>query len=809
MASLLTIPNDQSDRDRLRDDLDVTLYVEAGAGTGKTTALVARIVSLVSSGRLEKMERLAAITFTEAAAAELKERVRQQLEREAKSPSRQEAERERLAAAAHEVDLAAIQTIHAFAGSLLRTYPIEAGLPPGFATWDEVQARLDFDGRYRSWLYEDVMAESPEGTARQDAIRRALLLGMSFDHLESLASAFAEQVDLLADARWPTPSLPSALEVANEAGPALLCLAKDIPLAKKGEEDRLVREIRRLEASSRALAAAHDDVEALTALRETGAIKANVGAIGDWLNGPDGQSPVRRIKDVLKRAKDSIDSTLDAHRRAALAAVLGHLREFTLAYARERRKAGVATFGDLLTWARDLLRDDPDARRRAQSQFAFIFVDEFQDTDPLQAEIVSYLSADPNVPLDDWRAATIVPGKLFVVGDPKQSIYRFRRADIAVFNQVYGRVAADQRPSLTQNFRSVPAILDWVNDHFGREMRGAPDTQAPYADLNASIQDKTLGGVYVIGGLIDGKAAAVQSKEAEAVARSARLAVDRGWLVRDGECWRPAEYRDICILLPTRTNARRLEDSLGRHGVPYRIEGGSLVLNTPEVRDLLSCLRAIDDPSDQVALVAALRSPAYACSDTELLEWVERGGALEYSAERADGAGRIAEAMASLHRGDDRGVHPRAHAGSWSVRPATPARGMSALALCCEPGAASRRGRPSRTPGARRLARRSRAGPIPRTGEPATRGRRARRPADDRSRGEGSRVPHRHHDRPWFDARREHGVCTGDPGSNERRDRGRTPRIPDRGVRGGERARKAAGSCRTGAPPLRRRDPRA
>src|SRR5258708_28298252 len=130
MASLLTIPNDQSDRDRLRDDLDVTLYVEAGAGTGKTTALVARIVSLVSSGRLEKMERLAAITFTEAAAAELKERVRQQLEREAKSPSRQEAEREPLAAPAHEVDLSANQTLHAHPGSLLRTYPIEAGLSP-------------------------------------------------------------------------------------------------------------------------------------------------------------------------------------------------------------------------------------------------------------------------------------------------------------------------------------------------------------------------------------------------------------------------------------------------------------------------------------------------------------------------------------------------------------------------------------------------------------------------------------------------------------------------------------------------------
>jgi ATP-dependent helicase/nuclease subunit A len=661
-------PGDQAARDRMRQDLDRTLFVEAGAGTGKTTALVGRIVALVAADRLS-LEHLVAITFTEAAAAELKERVRRELEKAAADGSRSPAERNRFRSAAAEVDLAAIQTIHAFAGSLLRTYPIEARLPPGFATWDDLQASFDFDERFRSWLYDEVVADSsPDGQERQDGLRRALLLGLTFEHLRALAEKLSEQTDFLAEVTWEaSAALPDALAVANQIGPEVLGLRALVPLAKKGEDDRLVQLIRRVEAATEAMAAARDEDDALNALQSAGEIREHVGALRDWQSLPNGENPLRIIQQALGEARETVEATLAAHRQAALAKVLAYVRELVLTYECERRRAGVATFHDLLTWARDLLRDDADVRARIQTQYTHIFVDEFQDTDPLQAEIVWYLAADPvHLVSGGWQQAAIVPGKLFVVGDPKQSIYRFRRADIGLYSQIYGLADADQKPTLTQNFRSVPIVIDVINHHFSRDMAGDESVQARYVKLLSSAPADGHGGAYRVGGPIDGPAADVRSAEAEDIARAVRLAViEERWKVRrtrdDSEDpgsdarqnrpvleWLPARYRDVCVLLPSRTNLRQLEDAFERFGVPYRVEGGSLVLKTSEVRDLLSCLRAVDDPSDQVAVVAALRSPAYACSDVDLLEWVDTGGALDYTAEEDGRNASVGAAMCSL-----------------------------------------------------------------------------------------------------------------------------------------------------------------
>src|SRR5581483_2625732 len=143
---------DAQARERLVAEHDVTFFTEAGAGTGKTTSLVARIVALVERGLA--MDRLVAITFTEAAAAELRDRVRSKLESAASEPQRTEEARALFRDAAATIDLASIQTIHAFCGALLRTYPLEAGLPPGFSTLDNIQQGLAFDERYRAWLFD-------------------------------------------------------------------------------------------------------------------------------------------------------------------------------------------------------------------------------------------------------------------------------------------------------------------------------------------------------------------------------------------------------------------------------------------------------------------------------------------------------------------------------------------------------------------------------------------------------------------------------------------------------------------------------
>ncbi|HVC33436.1 MAG TPA: 3'-5' exonuclease, partial [Chloroflexota bacterium] len=428
------------------------------------------------------------------------------------------------------------------------------------------------------------------------------------------------------------------------------------PLAKSGEDDKLVRQIRQLQFVAGRLADARDEADALTALQRFGQPSTTVGKLSDWNPDASGANPVRTIHSTLKVAREAIELAIEEHRTAALATLLTYLRDFTLAYARFRRQQGATTFHDLLTWARGLLRDHGEVRAQAQRRFERIFVDEFQDTDPLQAEIAWLLAAEPDVAVGTrWDAAPLVPGKLFVVGDPKQSIYRFRQADLRLYAGIYGRARDDEKVALTQNFRSVAPVLDWVNYQLGRDMIEENGVQAPYVALQPVALGVDFGdqpyGLHQIGVEIDGAAATVWSAEAGAVAGIARQAVMDGWKVRgaDGRL-RKARYADVCVLLPTRHNVRRLEDAFERHDVPYRIESGSLVFATQEVRDLLNCLRAIDDPSDQVALVAALRSPAYACSDVDLLRWVEDAGALDYERPRDGKIGPVADALVSLEQ---------------------------------------------------------------------------------------------------------------------------------------------------------------
>jgi ATP-dependent exoDNAse (exonuclease V) beta subunit len=627
------MPVDDDTRRLLLTDLDRTFFVEAGAGTGKTTMLVGRIVSLVAAGRVTT-EELAAITFTEAAAAELRDRVREGLEKSAADPARTEEERRRCLAGVESIDVAAIQTIHAFAGSLLRSYPLEAGLPPGFATLDEIEQGVLFEERFKEWFWGEALRPPVD-----EMLRRALLLGLTQQHLRDLAAALEEQHDLLTPATtWESAPPLDAVSAAHEAGAALTKLEARTQYALNGPSDPLAQVVARAQPWAARLQTCETEEQALVALRGLGHLKATAGSRRNWGKLPDGTNACRAIKDRLKEANDLTGQILESHRAAVLAEVLAALRDLTRASVAARRAEGVATFHDLVTWARDLLRDQPEVRRRAQARYRRIFVDEFQDTDPLQAEIVVYLAAEPDDPLPtDWRDIRLVPGKLFVVGDPKQSIYRFRRADIGVYDDLLQRLA-DGRVYLVQNFRSVEPVLTWVNHHFQTSMQAAPRVQPAYVDLHARRDPFDGGahcGVYRVGCAVGGNAAAIAAAEADALVSLIHRAIEEGWPVSDrgddgAPTVREARYGDVCILIRSRTHLRLLERALEEGGVPYRVESGKLVLATPEVRELLAGLRAIDDPSDQIALVGALRSPAFSCSDPDLLRWIEGGGRLSY-----------------------------------------------------------------------------------------------------------------------------------------------------------------------------------
>ncbi len=658
---------DDPARRRLAEDLDTTFVVDAGAGTGKTHALVTRVVALVAHGRV-RMGALAAITFTEAAAAELRDRIRGGLDRASEDPELTEAARDRCRMASAEIDAAAIQTIHAFCALLIRTFPIEAGLPPGYRTWDTLEEDRSFDEAFRAWVRDDARPGTPAG----DDLLHALHLGLRPDLLPDLAARLAREPDHGGGdhprvASRDDQPVPDPLVSARSVLDAFDAIDDFLVHALDGESDRLVMHVRALDPSRQALAEAcaredRNGVVAVLARLVALKVRSRFGQKPRWHDPRRGVPPLEATRATLSTIATTCEDDVKAIRSQALGRVLDHLLEFVGREFRRRRSLGVATFQDLLVRARNLLRDDPDVRVRAHARWQRLFVDEFQDTDPLQAEIAWFLAADPEQAAErDWRQLRVVRGHLFVVGDPKQSIYRFRRADIAAYDEVYDVLAprsGGARVRLVQNFRSVAPILDWVNDEFGAAIVPESGVQAEYLQLEARHPAGAAGstanpaGPYRFGDAIDGPVAECRYQAALDLGRAIAQMVAEAWSVRDPETGipRPVRHADICVLLPVRTGLAAIERGLQASGVPYRGVGGALVAFSAEVRDLIACLRAIHDPTDQVAVVGALRSAAYACRDDALVSWVDHGRDFDH-AQDLEGApeGPVRDALLSLN----------------------------------------------------------------------------------------------------------------------------------------------------------------
>jgi len=638
-------PSDQAQRDRILTDLDSTLFVEAGAGTGKTSSLVGRIVRLVATGRTE-MRRIAAITFTEKAAAELRDRVRETMERAAREEDLPDDEAARIREAIGEIDAAAIETLHGFAQRILTTYPLEAGLPPAVSVQDEVVSSIAFEEHWRDYL--DNLLENP---ALEEVLVRAYVLGLDLGELRTLALALHRNWDRVEDADLAAPALPP---VDTGAVLAALDEACGIQACCVDSSDFLYQHLEWMKTYRTRLEATEDQLDALRVLAQPRKLSHTKGKKASW----QGITP-DEIRTMLAEVQDSRQALLDEQRAAVLAALLAELRSFVLSYAEERQREGQLEFHDLLVLARDLLRHHPSVRRALQAQFSHLLIDEFQDTDPIQIELAVLLACgETETAVSDWREAEIEEGRLFFVGDPKQSIYRFRRADIILYRRVQEKFA-DRTIYLTQNFRSCRSVIDWVNAVFD-SLIGEGDTegQAPYVALDCSWE--AVGEsptVRLVGEPSDENVPVIRWREAQEIAAIIRQASAEGWSVtgqdeQEAREVRSACYADIAILLPTRTSLQLLERALDESGIPYRVESQDLLYDTQEVRDLLAILRSIDDPTDEVALVAALRTPAFACADDELVRYSQAGGRWDYRQKPSTDLGTdhpVVSAMAALN----------------------------------------------------------------------------------------------------------------------------------------------------------------
>ena len=630
-------PQDNSERRRIATSLDETLFVEAGAGTGKTTSLVDRILELVGSGTAT-LDRIAAITFTEAAAAELRDRIRTELEKAAKNDSLSCEHRERSRQGVEQLDNAAIQTLHSFAAALLHERPLEAGLPPSFDTMDAIESELDFDEAWTQWIDAAL-----DDDALQPHFLMTLSLGLKLDGLRGITLKFHENYDLLAGVTFDAP--PTGGSAASSAVRRLLDSAPEMErlcrFSHLRDGDTLYSHTQAKLASIRQFAsldaASSTAVRLLTRLLP---LRQRGGRQSDWdKDVSTGENACKSLKDLLLELDTEVAGAVAVARTAALMPLLDALRSFVLEYADSRKAQGRAGFQDLLVWARNMLRDNLDARDHFRRRFTHLLIDEAQDTDFIQAEIAMFLAENvpPNTPAsarpNDWADITPQEGKLFVVGDPKQSIYRFRRADVRQMRRLQERMGGETL-QLVQNFRSQRPVVEWVNTLFARWMSDDGGEQAQYTAINhrwtAATGHPAAPRVWSLGGETEGKTDKVRRKEAVDIAMLLHQIVGEQWQILDSdnpiddsgnERYKDASFSDICILMPTRTALRTLELALDDANVPYRLEGASLFFDTQEVRDLLNCLRAIDDPSNEIAIVAALRSPAFACTDIELLQF--------------------------------------------------------------------------------------------------------------------------------------------------------------------------------------------
>ena len=619
----------------IRRALDRTLFVEAGAGTGKTRALVDRFVALVLGRR--PIERIAAMTFTEKAAAELRDRVREELERALRDdPTRTDAE-----TALRSLDRAQISTIHSFAQLLLRSFAAETGVDPAFTVQDEVMSERRLQEQWR--LYLARLALEPEANR---IIDRVLSLGLTTPDLQKLAEELSARAELatLLEEQPPAPppvDWPDTDEMRHQLDA--------LPLASAASDDKLRQRVESLRWLVHSLAGEAGQREAVLAARVAVLHhKWKVGSAAAW----GGREAVDLVRKTAEHISERLLETLAACRTEALADLVPLIVRFVREEARARGREGALTFDDLILRVRDLLRRSDGARRALRERFDALLIDEFQDTDPLQVDIALAFATDP-------ETGRMEPGSLFLVGDPKQSIYRFRKADMAVYSRTLEAVTSQSGPplALTMNKRSRQVILDWVNAVFERVIGGdgVPGVQPVYRAIHAVRASPLLGpGVGWMGAECGGTAREIRQMEARDVAGQCRAVLAERWQVqeRDGVV-REARYGDIAILIPARTVLTPLERALAEAGVPYRVEGGSLIYRTQEVRDLLNCLTAIDDPADEVAVAGALRSPAFACSDVDLMEHRASGGRFNYLGPGLDERGGPAadglRALAAYH----------------------------------------------------------------------------------------------------------------------------------------------------------------
>lgn len=623
--------NDSQIRNLIANDLDSNIMVEAAAGTGKTTGIVGRMVNLIATGRCS-IENLAATTFTRKAAAELRERFQTKL-RQALNSDRSVDELTRIKLAIERIEFAFVGTFHSFCSLLLRERPIEFGVDLGFR---EIEAAEENSLRQQAW---QAFLDDLYSTGRQQ-LKKIQTLGLKTNELQSCFFKFLDFRDVH---QWPH-ELTGSFDIDStkrEIRSYIDDMRRLIPSFTAPEErqsDEMMDRYEKIILASDNANWNHDaDFFNLLEWFDSSSLKTTQRY---WHDKAIAKQEKARYHDVRENVVTPALQWWGHYRYEFLIELLQNASSI---YDNVRMATGGLDFQDLLLYTAKGLKDAAGLRAYFQKRFTHVLVDEFQDTDPVQAEILAYLTSSDHAQTD-WKSCQPRPGSLFVVGDPKQSIYRFRRADIVTYQQVKlifersgGKVI-----SLSNNFRSAESICDWVNPIFSNLFSSTETKYSPAAvNLEHSRQDVSQGNLTGVHRLVVPEELKQKDNviqwEAQQIAKYISAAIaDNKEVARTqsefdlGKTER-VEPGDFLIIVRGKALLRYYSQALDQLGISNAVTGSKAFENIVELELIYNILLAVDDSQNPIPYVSILRGELFGFGDADLYQLKQLGGKFCYT----------------------------------------------------------------------------------------------------------------------------------------------------------------------------------
>jgi ATP-dependent helicase/nuclease subunit A len=617
---------DKKDREKIIKEIDRNILVEASAGSGKTSSLIQRMIALIKSGKY-KVDEIVAITFTRKAAIELKQRFQQKIEENFRE-TKDEKEKEYLQKALSNLEQCYLGTIHSFCARLLRERPIEAGLDPEFSEMDELDDALLKEEAWERYLLN---LKIKNNSSLTDLEKLGIKPSELVDCYKTLCT-FPEVKPFFQAS--PKPNFKEAIkEIISFSDEASQYIPDEEPKMGYDKLQEAVLSVKRMKSFYDYI---KEDCNKIKLLENFS--KSEKVTLNRWTS----EEKAKEYRDslVLELQEKVINPTLQQWREYCYADTLKFVLPAVEYYNELRLKGSMLNFQDLLLKTSQLLRDYPEVRRYFRQRYKCLLVDEFQDTDPIQAEIIFYLTGQ-DIDEKNWQKLIPRPGSLFVVGDPQQSIYRFRRADITIYNLVKGLIekSGGEVLRLKTNFRSVHSIGSYLNPVFEELFsHNQGKFQARYSPIQTVREDNPqyLSGVKQLIIFKESKKNDTIRQDAESIARIIRDMVDKGFrLVRTEEeinagISPKVTYEDFMVLLRYKNGMDIYARTFTEYGIPFTISGYASLNESHQIKELLKLFCLMKDVENQVLIVAVLRGIFFGFSDDDLYQFKEAGGEFDF-----------------------------------------------------------------------------------------------------------------------------------------------------------------------------------